>query len=441
VIGELEAGVLFGAAERWGTPLFLLSLEEVERHHSLIVDAFAPTGRHPKLFFSLKTNHLPVVCSHIRNIGCGVEVVCKSELDLAHQMGFRPEQIVVNGAGKSNDYLALALEGGFYCCNVDGIEEAHRLDRLARDHSKEDVTVGLRVNLDIYPFGAEADSDWMRHHAKFGSTVSNGDARRVAAEVGACDRLRLKGLHVHLGSPIGSVGTYSKAIDRLLEFANDLSDDGHDIRILNLGGGYATRSLSRISRDRYDRLSDEGRKEALRLLVDEAEDFDFESLAGHAKRVPDDMELVLEPGRFLVADSMVYVAEVTSVRRDTGMTWVFLDGGVNHLPTMGPNELRSIRVLTQRRLNHHAVRERFALAGPVCHRGDVLAYDASLEGGAPNTGDLIMMGAVGAYSVSMANSFNGYQPPVVVVEHDGNIRSVWRRETFEDLFVARRELV
>lgn len=418
--GQLPAREVEEQAERWGTPLFLLSSDRLRANLAAFTAALTPA----QVLYSLKTNYLPAVTAVLRAGGTGVDVVSGYELAAALDAGFAADRIVFNGPVKTLPELRRAVAAGVYV-NIDGAAEIAALAGICAG-AAEPLPVGLRVyppqdiNADAAPPPGRALP------SKFGWPIATGDADRLADAILGNPALRLTGVHCHLGSQITRPDALLAALDALMAWVVRLRGRAPVDR-LNIGGGFGVPGIQRL-RGAVAGLSE------VRAGVPQPpppvfalEEFGDGLRALLATHGLTDLDVYCEPGRALVSDAMSLVTRVVGVKR-TGMgTWVLLDGGLNLLPTAGVAERHRVWALRDT-----APPEPVLLGGPLCYEGDVFALDALLPADVCE-GDLVVIEDAGAYSVTRATSFN--RPRIPVVELDGGqARLCWRGEEYADIF-------
>ncbi|HEX6129502.1 MAG TPA: diaminopimelate decarboxylase, partial [Candidatus Limnocylindria bacterium] len=380
----IPADLLAEAAERWGTPLYVTDLDLAAARLRSYADAFPGA----LIAYAVKANADPRLLRRLVAEGGGCEVVTAVELAQARRAGCPAGRLVMNGVGKRDEEIHLALEAGALV-NAESLEELAALLHLAAGHDRP--LVGLRLNPGL-DAGTHPHLATGAAGSKFGIPVSHlPDALRAVRDAG----LELAGLGAHIGSAIESTDAYATLAATLAEAAATASAMGLPPERIDLGGG---------------------------LLV--ADDPALVALAAAVgQHLPDAARLVLEPGRSLVADAGWLVTRVLRVQprpseghiflvADAGMTELIrpmLYGAVHPIALVRPGGAISVDGLVH-------------LAGPVCEAGDVLAWDLSrsLEAEAlavAGSGALLAVGRAGAYGAAMASVYNGrLRPAEAVVE-------------------------
>jgi len=390
-IGGCDAAEL---AREFGTPAYVVAEEDLRCRAREWRDALAAHHPRGRVVFASKAFPCTAALRLFRNEGLAVDVASAGELDVARRAGYAGDGIIVHGNAKSTDELAAAVALGATVV-VDNLDEVERLERGGgRPRVLARITPGVHADTHHAVATGQADS-------KFGLSLDDAPA--------ALERLRRRcdvaGLHMHLGSQLADVAPYREAMAALATLGRFGTYD--------LGGGFAAAYTE------ADRAPDPA------AFVAELVEAAHELLPGAAEA-----ELVIEPGRALVANAGVTLYRVESVKRNV-RTWVAVDGGMS-------DNLRPMLYgaaydadLAERMRSGPADGEPCTVAGKHCESGDVLVRDVRLRDPAP--GDLLVTPATGAYGHAMANNYNGVPRPPVVFCADGHVRVVVRRETLEDL--------
>ncbi len=380
-------------ADAVGTPVYVYSAARIRANAARLQAAFAPLGA--AVHYSLKANANLAIIRLLAALGLGMDAVSAGEIHRALRAGVAAERIVFAGVGKTPAELAYALEAGVGWINVESQAELHLLDRLAAQRGAR-PRVALRLNPGV--------SARTHHHiatghagAKFGIATSTVAA--ILAQRGATPHVRIEGLHVHIGSQLGSVDETLTAVRE----AQTLAEPYPDLRTLNIGGGFP---VAYQDGDEYP--PPEAFAEALRPY-----------LAG--------WQVKLEPGRSIVADAGLLLVSVLYVKHQGGSRFVIVDGSMTEL--IRPALYSAQHPIAP--LRAAPATESAIVAGPVCESADILHRDAMLP--ALSAGDRLAILVAGAYGMSMASNYNQrVRPPEVLVE-GASWRVVRRRETWDDL--------
>lgn len=388
--------------KQFGSPVYVVAEDDLRaRARGFVATVAARHGDYDVLFAS-KAFPCTAVYRAVAEEGLACDVASGGELFLALRAGVEPGRIYLHGNAKSEAELREALEAGVGHIVLDSFDDLERLDVVAAGS-----TAVQDVLLRITP-GVAGDT----HHAistgqldsKFGFAID--EAPRAIARLRSSSRLRLVGLHFHIGSQLLELEPFSAAIESIARLG--------DFPVYNLGGGLGvayTAAQQPPSVEEYVNALVEG---AHRWL-------------GEHKR------LLFEPGRALVANSTVTLYSVETVKRNLS-TWVAVDGGMsdNLRPMLYGAEYEAL--IADRALEPGS--ERCNVVGKHCESGDVIVRDVMLAD--PQPGDVIATPVTGAYGYALANNYNSVPRPPVVFCRQGGARLVVRRETYDDL--ARRDV-
>lgn len=430
-------------AEKYDTPLFVISAPRIRHNIAQLLDA---AKHHPKLklCYASKANNLLGVLEVVRGAGIDVEVNSGGELFKALRAGFRPDQIEMNGISKTEREIAEAVEAGIYTINLDSPFELELVERVAeRLHKRANVTVRLVAGVGTR---SHAGLQTALYTSKFG--VSPEQAREMMLRaVRNPELINLAGLHIHVGSQTPDPEPYIQAFDAMWEHLLWLHrETGHRLQHINIGGGIPVNYLR--DRSQADEISEDERiMLGASLTAGEMMEAAIEFVRGSARRAGaeellDDLEIVMEPGRAVIADAVTILTGVRNIkhRPETGEDWVLTDAGYNLMLSMVMYHWYYHTVNASRAGESH--RHPYRMAGPLCDGGDVY-FDLHGDGHLPDSrmlpegvgvGEIIAMLNTGAYTMSQMTAYNGRVfPAAVLIEEDGSVRVVRRRDDYEDL--------
>jgi diaminopimelate decarboxylase len=404
VIGGCRMDAL--AAEH-GTPLYVYDAATLRARARAYA---APLGRRRGggfVAFAVKACGNLAVLRILVEEGLGFDVSSVGELAAALAAGGDSERLVLHGNAKTDEDIDAAVAAGVRLVMLDGPEEAEIVAEAAARHGRRQA-VALRITPGIEA-GAVAAIQTGGEDSKFGFTPAQ--AAETVARIRDEPRLWLEGLHVHLGSQVADSGTLESAVGWLARFCREI---GLEPRLLDLGGGLGIAYEDELAPDparHAEALSD-----ALAVAFPDA-------------------ALVLEPGRSVVGPAGVtlYTVQASKTSID-GTRYVAMDGGMSDNPRP---QLYGARytVAAAARMDDVPL-ETVAIAGRHCESGDVLVRDVPLP--AMRRGDLLAVAATGAYTQSMASTYNLVpRAAAVIVEHGQSVLAT-RRERIADLLA--REL-
>ena len=380
---DYRAGVLHAEdvdlivlADAVGTPFYCYSSATLERHYRVFAGAFADVDA--LICYSLKANSNQAVIATLGKLGAGADVVSGGELMRARAVGIPAKKIMFSGIGKTAAELALAVDEGVLCVNVESEPELELLSGIAAAKGRT-VDISIRVNPDIDP-KTHAKIATGKAENKFGIPISR--AREVYARAAKLKGVRVTGVDMHIGSQITALEPFRDAFALLADFVRELRADGHVIRHVDLGGGLG-----------------------IPYREDNEPPPDPSAYAAVVKRSTRDLDcqLIFEPGRLVVGNAGILVARVLYVKRGEAKTFVIVDAGMNDLvrPTLydAHHDLRPVREAPV-----GAPRLIADVVGPVCESGDFIAQDRPLA--EPKPGDLVAIMSAGAYGAVQASTYN-----------------------------------
>ncbi len=389
-------------AAQAGTPLYIYSLRRVLQNYRRIQAAFAPTGA--ELHYSIKANGNLTLLRTLVGAGAGMDAVSGGEIYRALAAGCAAENVVFAGVGKTRADLKYALEQGVGWFNVENVGELALLDRLAAETGRT-ARVALRFNPDVQ---AATHRHIATGHggAKFG--LSADAITAILATQADYAHLSFEGLHLHIGSQLHETTGTEQAI----RLARALAEPYPALRTLDIGGGLPVAYAAGDDVPPVEAFAD-----ALGPL-----------LRGY--------NVLLEPGRAIIADAGLLVTEVLYLKAHAGEHFAITDAGMTELIRPALYEAHHQIVPVEARPDADA--PAYQVVGPVCETTDVLARGVSL--GDVQPGDLLAVLTAGAYGMVMASNYNARpRPAEVCVSTDGASWSVAReRETWADLVRAEQ---
>jgi diaminopimelate decarboxylase len=327
--------------------------------------------------YAMKANSNQAVIKTLANLGAGADVVSEGELKRALAAGVPPDRIMFSGIGKTARELALAVDTGILCVNVESEPELDLLSSIAKAKGRS-VNVSVRVNPDVDP-RTHAKIATGKSENKFGIPISR--AREVYAHAAKLPGIKVTGVDMHIGSQITVLEPFSDAFTLLKEFVSTLRADGHTISHVDLGGG-----LGIPYRD------------------DNEPPPHPDAYADVVKRATRGLEctLIFEPGRLIVGNAGILVTRVLYVKRGDAKIFVIVDAAMNDLirPTLyeAHHEIWPVAEASGAR---QIVAD---VVGPVCESGDFFALDRSMAG--MRSGDLLAILSAGAYGAVQAGTYN-----------------------------------
>ena len=403
---QARASQLNEIATAAGTPCYVYDAGAIRAAYGTLDDAF---GGYPHaIHYALKANSSLAVVRLLQSLGSHADANSLGEVDVALRCGFRPDQVVFTGVGKSAAEIDRAVSLGLLAINVESPGELDRIDQRAIAQGAR-ARVALRVNPDIDARSHPHISTGLKSN-KFGVPI--GEAPALFREMSSRRGLQPVGAHVHIGSQITTLDPLSKAAEAVVALARDLRSEGVELQHLDMGGGLG------IS---YDGSPVVDPAEYVRALV--------------AATRGSGLKVAIEPGRVLVGPAGVLLTRVVDVKQFPGAKrFVVLDAGMTEL--MRPalyNAYHRIEPLFRRDGDHAPV----DIVGPICESTDAYARDRDLP--PVEVGDVVVVRDVGAYGAVMGHTYlRRPLPPEVLI--DGNRwRVIRRRQTLDELLALETE--
>lgn len=381
-------------ADQFGTPAIVVDEGALRQRAADYLAAFRSRWQRSDVAFASKSFPCTAVQRVMVSEGLHLDVAGGGEILSAIKAGADPARLVLHGNAKTDEELTLAVGHGVGLVVVDNFDDIDRLERIVPAGHKQPCLVRVIPGVEAATHASQATG-----HAgsKFG--LMPADARAAIARIDASPRLRLDGVHTHVGSQLLDVEQLAAAVEPIAALGT--------FEVYDLGGGLGVRYT-------YD--------EHPPSLDDYAE-----AMVAQARELlPHDSRIIVEPGRSMVATSACTLYRVTTVKRGV-ITHVAVDGG------MGDN--LEVSLTGQRFEATIAGRvgggETVSVVGRHCESGDQLIDAVALRD--PKVGDLLAVPVTGAYCYTMSNQYNGARRVPVVFAHNGTARLVVRRDTWEDL--------
>ena len=395
-------------AEHHGTPLYVYSARQIRERLRLFQDAFS--GRPATVCFAVKSNSALAILRLLAEAGAGFDIVSGGELERVRRANKAAlKRVVFSGAGKQVWEIDAALKAGILLFNVESEGE---LDLLAQRAEAASVRArfALRVNPDVFADTHPYISTGLREH-KFGIDI--GLARGIYRRAAKSKWLDATGVSVHIGSQIRTVEPFAAAVERVVALAGELRRDGQDIRYVDAGGGLGIDYSDRLDSPKFDPAK-------------KVRDY---AAAVNRATAGLDAHLLLEPGRFVVAQAGALLSRVLFVKRNGAKTFVITDAAMNDLIRPALYQAHHEILPVVRRGSSRALVD---VVGPVCESGDFFARDRELQKTSP--GDLVALLDAGAYGMVQSSNYNTRPRPAEVLVDGREAKLIRRRETFRDLF-------
>ena len=405
--GELHAErvSLTDIARRFGTPCYVYSRAALEANYRAFDAALA--GLPHLVCYAMKANSNLAVLNVFARLGSGFDIVSGGELARVLAAGGDPSKVVFSGVGKRDDEMRDALAAGIRCFNVESAPELDRLASVAASMNRK-APVSFRVNPDVDARTHPYISTGLKE-SKFG--VDFAAALPLFHRAAAMPSIDVVGIDIHIGSQITKLGPYAEATAKVLALVDRLAAGGIRLEHIDLGGGLGIRyrDESQVSLFDYASMLEElfrGRRESL----------------------------VFEPGRRLVGDAGVLLTRVSYLKTGGTLQFAIVDAAMNDL--LRPALYDAWHPVDPVRPREGAPRN-WQIVGPVCESADFLARDRELV---LEAGDLLSIGAAGAYAMAMSSNYNARPRACEVLVDGDTAHLVRRRERVEDLYAGESML-
>ncbi len=396
-------------ATEHGTPTYVYSKAQLLENFAGYARPCA--GRDALVCYAMKANSNLAILDLLARQGAGFDIVSGGELLRVIAAGGDPGKVIFSGVGKTAAEIALALEKGILCFNVESIPELHRINEVAGRMGKR-APISLRVNPNVDPKTHPYIATGLKA-SKFGVAFSDAlDTYRTAAQL---PHLDVVGIDCHIGSQLLDDAPLLEALDKLIELIDALAAEGIHLHHLDVGGGlgidYGTGEDSPVPIAHY-----------VERVFARVDAWRAEQHGGRPIKV------IFEPGRSIVGNTGVLLMSVEFLKPGEEKNFCVVDAAMNDMarPTLYQAWM-DVKPVVQRAGD--AVT--YDLVGPVCESGDWLARDRAL---AVEPGDVLAMMAAGAYGFTMASNYNTRGRAAEVLVDGDQVHVIRKRENPSELF-------
>ena len=393
-------------AEHIGTPFYCYSTATLRQHYTRLKDAFAQNE--VTICYSVKANSNLGVIATLADLGSGADVVSEGELRRALLSGIPAEKIVFSGVGKTEAEMTYALNADIAQFNVESRAELEQLSEVATKQGKT-ARISLRVNPDI-DAGSHEKISTGKAENKFG--IAWDEAEASYAKAATLPGLEIVGIDIHIGSQITELTPFRNAFTKVADLLEKLTDAGHNITTLDLGGGlgipYGPEDAPPPSPEDYANLIDE-------IFGDR------------------ECRIFLEPGRLIAGNAGILVTSVIRTKKGEAKNFIIVDAAMTEL--MRPTLYGAYHDI-QPVITNGNVQDVWDVVGPVCETGDFLGSERSLP--EPQKGDLLAIFTCGAYGASLGSSYNTRLiAPEVLVDNE-KFEIIRARPQYDDILALEK---
>jgi diaminopimelate decarboxylase len=382
-------------AQKFETPLYVYSQQILLGNYRSFKEAFRdfPTT----ICYALKANSNPALLRLLAEQGSGADIVSIGELRLALAAGIPAEKIVFTGVGKTEKEIAAALQAGVFLLNVESDQELKLTDSIAR-RLKKKARIGIRVNPDIDPQTHPYISTGLKQH-KFGVPMS--DALELYRLAHSLKNIEVAGIHMHLGSQMGSAAPMIEGFQKILSFIDKLEKEKIQIEVMDVGGGLSIAYAAGDTQVHAKDLAAAFRKHLRNRRV----------------------KLILEPGRSIVGKAGILLTQVLYTKQGSEKEFVIVDAGMNDL--LRPSLYGAYHeVVPTKKSNRKKIIA--DIVGPVCETGDFLAIDRKIA--QPEPGEFLAVMDTGAYGYSLSSNYNVRPRPAEILVTGKRAMLIRKRE-------------
>lgn len=386
-------------AKEVGTPCYIYSHNTLVDHFTKLQKAFAEID--PIICFAMKANDNMAVLKTLANHGAGFDIVSVGELKKVKKIKGDTRKVVFASVGKTEEEIVEAIKAKILFFNVESEPELVEINRIAGTMNVK-APVALRINPDVKAATHDKITTGTLKN-KFGIDLTT--ARKIMKSTTKYPNITFNGIHCHIGSQIITKDPFIKALERVLEFLDDVKADGITLEYLDIGGG-----LGIIYKDEKPQTADKFAKAVLPYLKKTG------------------LRIVMEPGRFIAGNAGIFVTEALYLKNNGVKKFLIVDGGMNDLARPSLYDAYHEIVPLKKRAGKKV---KMDVVGPICESGDVFAKDRQLP--MFTKGDLLAIMSAGAYGYVMASNYNvrGRGPEVMVKGTQFDVCK--KRETFNDL--------
>ncbi|MEN8258771.1 MAG: hypothetical protein ABFS09_12985 [Thermodesulfobacteriota bacterium] len=415
--------LLADLAKQHGTPLMVFNRERLLDDAGSIKSALEKKMSGSMVLYSYKTTPIPGVLEELHAAGLGAEVISPYELWLACKLGVPGEKIVYNGVNKDSDSLVQAVQHGVLAINVDALEEVAALRQVVEQVGRK-ANVGIRLA--------------MNENSQFGLSLKSGEAFEVAKLLASDTKnFNFNCIHFNATSGARNSQTHIRYVRKALDFMKALQAETQTaVPYLDIGGGIGVPTSKQFSGLEFVF------SRALQLLPIPPDTENFEEIESFVDNVGGQIEkrcqalqmpvpkIIIEPGRFVTSRAGILLTQIRS-RKERDKDVTFLIGEAGKLNLTLPMDFQYHEIFDVKRA--HARRAKsFSIVGRVCTSADWTARMKLLPSDL-RQGDILAIMDAGAYFTAFSNSFAFPRPPVIMVDKEGAVKEIRRRETFADM--------
>ena len=391
-------------AKKFGTPVYVYSANKLKEN---LNNYLSSVRKEDKVCYSVKSNSNIHILSLLSGLGSGFDVVSGNELKRCLEAGAKPEDIVFSGVGKTEEEIRLAINAGIFSINIESEEELERIINISKDLKKQAECI-IRINPDLSSESHPYIQTGLKT-SKFGVLKEKVDS--MARKATASGSVNLKGIASHVGSQIFDKELILENLNILIEISTHITAQGHNLRYVDLGGGFGI-----------------SYKEEKELNIDEVLSEIISVLE------PLNLNLILEPGRSISGNTGVLLSKKEYLKKTPDLNFAVIDSGMNDFlrPSLYEawHDISAVETTDKKELLYKVV-------GPVCESGDTCGEERLLS---LDENSILAIHDAGAYGHAMSSNYNSRLKSSEILIEDKEIKAIRRRETFDDLLRQERDV-
>lgn len=389
-------------AKQVGTPFYCYSNTAISQNFQAYQQAFSEQDT--LICYAVKANSNQAVLATLAALGSGADVVSEGEIRRARAAGIPANKIVYSGVAKVESEIEYALSQGIFQFNVESEPELELISQVA-SRLNTTAAVAFRINPDVCA-NTHAKISTGKAENKFGVPISK--ARLAYKQAASLPNIKVQGVDVHIGSQLTQLAPFEEAYKRIAQLVTDLKEDGHEINVIDIGGGLGITYNDEVipSKQEYAAVA--------------------KAQLGHLG-----CKIVVEPGRSLLGNAGILVSSVVFIKTGEERQFLILDAGMNDLirPSMYDAHHEILAVNTE-----NSSEKTYDVVGPVCETGDTFSKNRQVN--ESKSGDLIAIMSCGAYGAVMASAYNTRMLAPEVMVKDNSFAVVRARPTYEEVISA-----
>lgn len=400
--------ILSEIAQQYSTPLYVYDTEKIISQFNKLKSSLPEEFG---IFYSMKANPLLGICRLFRKLGSGIEVASCGELSTALAAGFPPEKIIFTSPGKTYEELEFAVEAGIYSINIECVEEAKLINKIAAKNGKT-VNISIRINPDFDVAGSSIKMAGVA--TQFG--VDQSQTESAFEVLKTLSNIQVLGIHIYTGTQALNAHNIVLSMEQIIKLSLDLSEKhGFALEFLNVGGGFGIPYF----KGETDLDIELFRKE-------------FAEMWANYRDKLAKTKVFVESGRYLMAEAGTYLTSVLYRKTCKGRKYVVCDGGSNQHASSAFLGRHIRNNFPMHVLNKTENEEEVFVVGPLCTPTDVIGQSVTLPETVP--GDIIAIDKSGAYGITQSPGlFLSHPLPAEVLYYNGKtyiLRERWRKEDF-----------